>query len=85
MPSTPAPPVTVHLTEADAAAALAADVRTGLTSVPKRIPPRWLYDPKGCDLFERITELPEYYPTRAEREVLTAHAPRSRRAAGRRP
>jgi dimethylhistidine N-methyltransferase len=75
MPSTPSPPVTVFLTDADAALALAADVRVGLTSTPKRIPPRWLYDPRGCDLFEQITELDEYYPTRAEREVLTAYAP----------
>jgi dimethylhistidine N-methyltransferase len=75
MPSTPSPLVTVFLTDADAAAALASDVRVGLGSTPKRIPPRWLYDPRGCELFEQITELPEYYPTRAEREVLTAYAP----------
>jgi dimethylhistidine N-methyltransferase len=75
MPSTPAPPITVHLTGADAVTALAADVRAGLTSTPKRLPPRWLYDPRGCELFEQITELPEYYPTRAEREVLAAYAP----------
>jgi len=74
MPSPPAP-VTVHLTDADAAASLAGDVLAGLTATNKRIPPRWLYNPRGCALFERITELPEYYPTRAEREILTAHAP----------
>jgi dimethylhistidine N-methyltransferase len=74
-PSMPAPPVTVHLTGADAAAALAEDVRRGLTASPKRLPPRWLYDPRGCDLFEQITRLPEYYPTRAEREVLSTYAP----------
>jgi L-histidine N-alpha-methyltransferase len=75
MPSTPAPPITVHLTSADTVTALAADVRAGLTSTPKRLPPRWLYDPRGCELFEQITELPEYYPTRAEREVLATYAP----------
>jgi dimethylhistidine N-methyltransferase len=73
MPSSPAHAITVHLTDADAAAALAQDVRIGLTARPKRLPPRWLYDPTGCTLFEEITELPEYYPTRAEREILTAY------------
>ncbi len=75
MTSMPAPPVIVHLTGADSAAALAADVRSGLTARPKRLPPRWLYDQKGCALFEEITTLPEYYPTRAEREILTAYGP----------
>jgi dimethylhistidine N-methyltransferase len=42
---------------------------------PKRLPPRWLYDQNGSALFEQITRLPEYYPTRAEREVLTAYGP----------
>jgi dimethylhistidine N-methyltransferase len=74
MPSSPVS-VTVHLTRADAVASLAEDVRRGLTSSPKRIPPRWLYDPKGCDLFEQITTLPEYYLTRAEREILSVHGP----------
>jgi dimethylhistidine N-methyltransferase len=71
----PAPPVTVHLTGVDAVAALAADVRAGLTARPKQLPPRWLYDEKGSALFEEITTLPEYYPTRAEREVLTSYGP----------
>jgi dimethylhistidine N-methyltransferase len=75
MAPSPAPAVTVHLTGADVAAALADDARAGLTANPKRIPPRWLYDPRGCDLFEQITELPEYYPTRAEREVLCTRSP----------
>ena len=75
MTSMPAPPVIVHLTGADSAAALAADVRSGLTAHPKRLPPRWLYDQKGCALFEQITDPPEYYPTRAEREILTAYGP----------
>ena len=75
MTSMPAPPVIVHLTGADSAATLAADVRSGLTARPKRLPPRWLYDQKGCALFEEITTLPEYYPTRAEWEILTAYGP----------
>ncbi|GAA2386364.1 L-histidine N(alpha)-methyltransferase [Streptomyces coeruleofuscus] len=51
-------------------AALRADVHRGLTSRPKTLPPKWFYDAHGSDLFEKITELPEYYPTRAEREIL---------------
>ncbi|MFJ6124295.1 L-histidine N(alpha)-methyltransferase [Streptomyces griseoviridis] len=51
-------------------AALRADVLRGLTGTPKTLPPKWFYDAHGSDLFERITELPEYYPTRAEREIL---------------
>nr|WP_206326136.1 L-histidine N(alpha)-methyltransferase [Streptomyces sp. N502] len=55
-------------------AALRADVLKGLTSSPKTLPPKWFYDAHGSDLFEQITELPEYYPTRAEREILVARA-----------
>lgn len=51
-------------------AALRADVLDGLTSRPRTLPPRWFYDARGSELFEKITELPEYYPTRAEREIL---------------
>ncbi|MFI9155134.1 L-histidine N(alpha)-methyltransferase [Streptomyces sp. NPDC053367] len=51
-------------------AALRADVLAGLTAHPKTLPPKWFYDAHGSDLFEQITELPEYYPTRAEREIL---------------
>ncbi|NGN70087.1 L-histidine N(alpha)-methyltransferase [Streptomyces sp. A7024] len=50
--------------------ALRADARAGLTSVPKSLPPRWFYDARGSELFEEITRLKEYYPTRAEREIL---------------
>ncbi|WP_018568096.1 L-histidine N(alpha)-methyltransferase [Streptomyces sp. PsTaAH-124] len=56
------------------AAALRADVRHGLTSNPKALPPKWFYDAHGSDLFEQITRLPEYYPTRAEREILASRA-----------
>ncbi|MFI6662265.1 L-histidine N(alpha)-methyltransferase [Streptomyces sp. NPDC050523] len=55
-------------------AALRADVQKGLTSTPKTLPPKWFYDAQGSELFEQITELPEYYPTRAEREILIARA-----------
>ncbi|GLW68184.1 histidine N-alpha-methyltransferase [Kitasatospora phosalacinea] len=54
--------------------ALRADVRDGLTGEPKRLPPKWFYDARGSELFEEITRLPEYYPTRAEREILTTRA-----------
>ncbi|MFB8244395.1 L-histidine N(alpha)-methyltransferase [Streptomyces sp. NPDC055952] len=55
-------------------AALRADVRRGLTGSPKTLPPKWFYDAHGSDLFEEITALPEYYPTRAEREILLARS-----------
>src|SRR6478609_1044612 len=55
--------------------ALRADARTGLTAEPKSLPPKWFYDAQGSALFEKITELPEYYPTRAERSILRAAAP----------
>ncbi|MEU4893124.1 L-histidine N(alpha)-methyltransferase [Streptomyces sp. NPDC044780] len=69
-------PFTVTRTlPADAtAAALRADVADGLTSTPKHLPPKWFYDARGSALFEEITRLPEYYPTRAEREILLARA-----------
>lgn len=55
-------------------ASLRADVLAGLSRRPKTLPPKWFYDARGSELFEEITRLPEYYPTRAEREVLVAHA-----------
>ena len=55
--------------------ALAAPGRTpGLTANPKWLQPKWFYDARGSDLFEEITRLPEYYPTRAESSILGAHA-----------
>ncbi|MFJ9517283.1 L-histidine N(alpha)-methyltransferase [Kitasatospora sp. NPDC101801] len=54
--------------------ALRHDVRSGLTASPKSLPPKWFYDARGSELFEEITRLPEYYPTRAEREILTDRA-----------
>ena len=54
--------------------ALRADVRAGLTASPKTLPPKWFYDERGSKLFDEITRLVEYYPTRTERAILTAHA-----------
>jgi L-histidine Nalpha-methyltransferase len=67
-------PIDVHLGPDFLADALRADVLHGLRDEPKSLPPKWFYDARGSDLFERITELPEYYPTRAERAILTARA-----------
>jgi L-histidine Nalpha-methyltransferase len=53
---------------------LRADARAGLTATPKSLPPKWFYDANGSALFEKITELPEYYPTRAERSILASRA-----------
>lgn len=53
---------------------LADVVRQGLTKHPKQLPPWLFYDSEGSELFDRITQLPEYYLTRKEREILTAHA-----------
>ena len=64
---------------ADLDRALRADVRTGLTADPKWLPPKWFYDARGSELFEEITRLPEYYPTRAERAILAARAADDRR------
>ncbi|WP_033441383.1 L-histidine N(alpha)-methyltransferase [Saccharothrix sp. NRRL B-16314] len=68
------PVLDVHLTPEDAAVALRAEARAGLTARPKWVSPKWFYDAVGSDLFEEITRLPEYYPTRAEREILVARA-----------
>src|ERR671937_60992 len=50
--------------------ALRADVRAGLTATPKTLPPKWFYDDRGSILFDQITRLPEYYPTRTETAIL---------------
>ena len=74
--------VDVHVSGADLAAALAADVRAGLTATPKELPPKWFYDERGSQLFDEITRLPEYYPTRAERSILAARADEIARVTG---
>src|SRR6202795_5024712 len=53
----------------------AADVLAGLTAKPKRLSPKYFYDAVGSALFERITQLPEYYPTRCELALLRDNAP----------
>ncbi len=56
------------------AAALLADIRAGFSVHPKSLPPKWFYDEKGSILFDQITQLPEYYPTRVERGILAERA-----------
>jgi L-histidine Nalpha-methyltransferase len=64
------PTIDVYLSGEHTSTALRRDVRTGLGDRPKWLPPKWFYDARGSDLFEQITRLPEYYPTRAETEAL---------------
>jgi L-histidine N-alpha-methyltransferase len=68
------PTIEVHLAPGDLRAAMEADVRAGLCATPKQLPPVYFYDDRGSRLFDEITRLPEYYPTRAERSILEAHA-----------
>ena len=68
--------VEVHLGPDDLDRSLRADVRAGLTADPKWLPPKWFYDDRGSELFDQITRLPEYYPTRCEREILREQAGR---------
>ncbi len=51
------------------------DARIGLTSMPPWLPPKYFYDARGSELFDKITMLPEYYPTRTERSILRQWAP----------
>ena len=66
--------VDTYLDPADLGTALRADARRGLTATPKDLPPKWFYDDRGSELFDEITRLPEYYPTRTERSILLEHA-----------
>ena len=75
--------VDVHLEGDDLAKALAADVRSrARPRHPKELPPKWFYDDRGSELFDEITRLPEYYPTRAERAILEARAATIARVTG---
>jgi L-histidine N-alpha-methyltransferase len=65
-----APKVSVLLDADHVAGSLASDVRRGLGSAPRTLPPKWLYDDEGARLFDQITRLPEYYPTESERRIL---------------
>ena len=69
-----APRISRYLTADDLAAGLAYDVRTGLSATPKALPPKYFYDARGSELFEEITRLEEYYPTRTEERILRAKA-----------
>ncbi len=69
--------IDVHLSPEEVRSQMLADALKGLQGEQKSIPPVWFYDERGSRLFEDITQLPEYYPTRAERALLEAHAPRS--------
>jgi len=81
--TTAGPPIEieVHL-DADGGARMRRDVRAGLSADPKELAPKYFYDERGSQLFERITELPEYYPTRAERAILGERSPEIVAAAG---
>jgi L-histidine N-alpha-methyltransferase len=63
-----------HLAADSAYHALRHDVFDGLQSTPKSLPPKWFYDSVGSELFDQITRLPEYYPTRTEAEILRARS-----------
>lgn len=71
-----------YLAADSAATALRRDVRDGLTQTPKMLPPKWFYDSVGSDLFDQITRLPEYYPTRTEAQILRRRSPEIVAAAG---
>lgn len=58
------------------------EVLAGLMSTPKQVSPKYFYDATGSELFEKITELPEYYPTRTEMALFDAHLPEVERLLG---
>jgi L-histidine Nalpha-methyltransferase len=66
--------IDVHLGPDDLAQALRDDAHRGLTTTPKALPPKYFYDDRGSRLFDEITRLEEYYPTRREREILDARS-----------
>lgn len=66
--------IDIHLDTDASGAALREQVVRGLTSTPKTLSPTWFYDERGCQLYDEITKLPEYYPFRAERAILASHA-----------
>src|SRR6266536_1495634 len=66
--------IDVLVAPTDRRAAMERDVRAGLTSHPKTLPPVWFYDARGSELFDEITRLPEYYLTRAETSILEQRA-----------
>jgi dimethylhistidine N-methyltransferase len=82
-------PITAEIIDTAAACstseAFARDVLRGLSRQPKSLSSAWFYDDRGSRLFEEITRLDEYYLTRCEREILSAHAPQIGRRLGREP
>ncbi len=66
--------VDVHLAPDAMHSALRDDALEGLSTTPKTMPPKWFYDEHGSDLFDEITRLDEYYPTRCERAILIERA-----------
>lgn len=74
--------IDTRLTPEDLRRGLERDARIGLTAEPKWLPPKYFYDDRGSRLFDRITRLEEYYPTRTERAILRAHADDIARASG---
>ena len=72
--TTPGYSIEVHLTPEVLTADLRSEAAAGLSAEQKHLSPTWLYDERGCELFEEITALPEYYPTRAERSILETRA-----------
>jgi L-histidine Nalpha-methyltransferase len=74
--------VEVRITPADLRAVLRRDVQTGLARPPRSMPPVWFYDDRGCELYEQITKLPEYYPFRTEQALLRRAAGQIAEAAG---
>jgi L-histidine Nalpha-methyltransferase len=71
------PPVRIddHLGGGGPTDSMAADVRAGFARQPRELSPKYFYDARGSELFDRITALPEYYPARCERALLNRHAP----------
>src|SRR5438128_731159 len=76
------PAQTAALVSVGAEAAALAGLREALSRSPREIPCKYLYDDRGSALFEQITQLPEYYPTRTERALLVAQARAIVEAAG---
>src|SRR5712691_11267723 len=68
------PARTATLVSADAEAAALDELREALQRTPREVPCKYLYDDRGSALFEQITRLPEYYPTRTERALLMERA-----------
>ncbi len=68
------------ITREQAQRSFAEDAIFGLSSVPKQLPSKYFYDAEGSQLFDRITELPEYYPTRTELALMRSHAAAMARA-----